>query len=67
MEKAQKGVSGKVAYGLLKQEMWRETVNFLEQWSEDSMYTHEKEMQGGRERERRETKVQEWEQAKAKL
>ena len=67
VEKAQKGMSGKIAYGVLKQEMWRETINFLEKWSEDSIYSNEKEMQWRREKERRETKVQDWEKSKAKL
>lgn len=67
MEKAQKGMSGKVAYGLLKEEMWRETVGFLEQWTEDSIQTDEKERRRWRDLGKREKKVQEWEKSKAKL
>ena len=67
VEKAQKGASGKITYGLLKEEMWRETATFLEQWSEDSVQTSERELQRRRDRERREAKIQQWEKAKAKL
>lgn len=67
VEKAQKGMSGKVAYGVLKEEMWRETAGFLEHWTEDSVQTHEREMQRQRAVERRERRIQEWEKSKAKL
>lgn len=67
VEKAQKGMSGKIAYGLLKEEMWRESVAFLEKWTEDNVDTSQKEIQRRRDRDRRETKIQQWERSKAKL
>lgn len=67
VEKSQKGMSGKVAYGVLKEEMWRETAGDLQQWTEDSVRTHEKEIQRKRDVERREARIQEWEKSKAKL
>lgn len=67
VEKAQMGMSGKVAYGLLKEEMWRETVSFLDRWTEDTVDTTQKEVQRRRDKDRREAKVQQWEKSKAKL
>ena len=66
-EKAQKGMSGKIAFGVLKEEMWRETVRFLEQWTEDSIETHAKEIQRKKDMAKRESRVQNWEKSKAKL
>lgn len=67
VQKAQKGISGRSSYAQLKQEMWRETIRHLEQWNEDEFQWQQKELQWGREKARRESKVQEWEKQKAKL
>lgn len=67
VEKAQAGMSGKIAYGELKEEMWKETRNLLELASEESIVASERELQYARARARREAKVNAWEVSKAKL
>lgn len=67
VQKAQPGMSGKSVYAELKQEMWRETVEYLEQTSEESIRLHSKWLQWQREKQAREEKVKKWEMAKAKL
>ena len=57
-------MSGQAVYAQLKQEMWRETVDYLEQSTEQSIRLDAKQLQWRREREKREKKVQEWEKAK---
>ena len=58
---------GSSIYGVLKQEMWRETIDYLEQSTEESIRASAKDLQWKREREAREEKVQRWEGVKAKL
>ena len=68
VQRSQKGMSGMAAYGALKQEMWRETIEYLEQTSEESIRGSAKALQWRWEREERERKVQGWEErVKAKL
>ena len=64
VQKAQPGVSGKSVFGQIKQEMWRETIDYLENWSEDTIRFSDKEIQWLREKERREEKVARWEKSK---
>ena len=68
VQKAQKGASGQLVYGILKQEMWRETIQYLDQTSEADLRWSEWNFQAAKERERRERSVQDWEEkAKSKL
>lgn len=67
VERAQAGMSGKIAYGQLKEEMWKETRALLEQASEESIITSDRELQYARARKRREAQVEAWETSKAKL
>jgi len=66
VQKAQKGMSGKRAYGDLKREMWRETVDYLENFGAEDGRDFRVQAKNEREREASERKVKEWE-AKAKL
>jgi len=61
VSKTDKGV-----YGLLKREMWRETVHYLENFTEESNQESALQVATIRETARREMKVKAWE-AKAKL
>ena len=67
VQKARKGMSGKSSYGILKQEMYRETINFLESTSEESIRLSAQNFQWAREKKAREEKVAKWEQTRAKL
>ena len=67
VQKAQPGMSGKRVYGVLKQEMYRETIEYLESTTEESIRGVAQELQLRREKKAREEKVKEWESVKAKL
>lgn len=68
VQKAQPGGTGLAVYGLLKAEMWRETVRYLEDTTEESLRETERALRARREGEKRERKVGEWEEReKAKL
>lgn len=66
MQKAQKGMSGKQVYGDLKREMWRETVDYLENFGAEDGRDFIIQSKRRREREVAERRVKEWE-VKAKL
>lgn len=66
VEKAQEGMSGKKAYGDLKREMWRETVDYLENFGAEDGRDFRIQVKKDQEKEASERKVKEWE-AKAKL
>ena len=66
VQKAQKGMSGKKAYGDLKREMWRETVDYLENFGAEDGRDFRVQAKNDRAKEASERKVKEWE-AKAKL
>lgn len=61
IDKASKGV-----YGQLKQEMWRETVALLDNWSTEAAQVTTETMQRAAAKAEREANVKAWE-AKAKL
>ena len=65
MQKAQPGVSGKAVFGQLKEEMWRETVRYLDDCTEESLRETERALRESREGKKREGRVRAWE-AKAK-
>jgi len=66
VQKAGKGMSGKQVYGDLKREMWRETVDYLENFGAEDGRDFMIQARRKREREVAEGKVKMWE-AKAKL
>lgn len=66
VRKAQPGASGQAVFGQLKAEMWRETVRYLDEVTEESLRETERALRARREGERREKRVREWE-GKAKL
>lgn len=59
--KAQKGASGLAVYGQLKEEMWRETVTYLEDVTEESIREERRALKEGKERAKREARVEQWE------
>ena len=61
VDKTDKGV-----YGLLKREMWRETLEYLENWDEQSVKDTQTMLATSRENARREQAIRLWE-SKAKL
>lgn len=70
VQKAQAGASGKAVFGELKAEMWRETVRYLEDTTEESLRETERALKAKREGEKRERRVSQWEaegREKAKL
>jgi len=66
VQKAGKGMTGKQVYGDLKREMWRETVEYLENFGAEDGREFMIEAQKKRERAISERRVKEW-QVKAKL
>lgn len=48
-------------YGRLKEEMWRETVAYLEDVTEESVREERRALKAGKERGAREARVREWE------
>ena len=68
VQKAQPGSSGLAVFGQLKMEMWRETIRYLEDNTEESMRETERMLKAKKESEKREKKVRAWEgNEKAKL
>ena len=67
VKKAQKGLSGWSPYGVLKQEMYRETIGYLESSTEESIREGVKALQWAQEKRGQEENVQRWERTKAKL
>jgi len=51
-------------YGQLKREMWRETVAYLENWSEESNRDIAENLAAAREKAQREQRMRGWEKAK---
>jgi len=66
VQKAGKGMNGKQVYGDLKREMWRETIDYLENFGAEDGRDFMIQARRKREREVAEGKVKVWE-AKAKL
>lgn len=66
VQKAGKGMNGKAVYGELKREMWRETVQYLENFGAEDGRDFATQARIKRGKEASEKKVSEWE-AKAKL
>lgn len=66
VQKAGKGLSGKSAYGELKEGMYRETIGYLENWGSEHDRDYAIAARRRRERETSEGVVKAWE-AKAKL
>ncbi len=66
VQKACKGMNGKQVYGDLKREMWRETIDYLENFGAEDGRDFMIQARRKREREVAEGKVKVWE-AKAKL
>jgi len=64
--KAGAGANGRAVYGMLKREMWRETVGYLEHFGAEDGRDFVVEARKGDERRKAEEKVRAWE-AKAKL
>ena len=64
--KAAISMTGESVYGKLKREMWRETVEYLEQWSDEHNREFAIDARRRREKEAAVKKVKEWE-IKAKL
>lgn len=68
MQKSQDNLSGKSVYGVLKHEIYRETINYLSDTTEESIRLSGQQLQWQRERKDREVAVKGWEQqTKAKL
>ena len=59
-------MNGKLVYGMLKQEMWRETVEYLERFGAEDARDFRIESRRLQEREESERKVRAWE-VKSKL
>ena len=66
IEKAGKGMNGRAVYGLLKREMWRETVGYLENFGAEDARDFATDARIERNRQESEKKVGAWE-VKAKL
>lgn len=64
--KAGKGMSGKAVYGMLKQEMWRETVGYLDNFGAEDARDFTFEERRKRDRQESEKEVRAWE-IRAKL
>lgn len=67
VQKAGKGMSGLAVYGVLKQEMWRETVGYLENFGAEDGRDFTIQAKRKRDREASEKKAKQWEVTKAKL
>lgn len=61
VKKAQPGVTGKAAFAQLKEEMWRETISYLDDTSEESIREDRRALRVEKERAQREKKIAEWE------
>lgn len=66
VKKAQPGVNGEAVYRQLKQEMWRETIAYLEDFGSEPDYWRELGQQTRKDIAGSERKVQEWEEMKKK-
>ncbi|KAK3684702.1 hypothetical protein LTR37_020032 [Vermiconidia calcicola] len=66
-QKAQKAASGGRIYGVLKNEMYRETVDYLQSSTEESIRWSAQTLQLQREKKQREERVKRWEQGRAKF
>lgn len=55
-------MSGQSVYGVLKREMYRETIAFLEQTTEESIRENQKGFQWAREKREKEENVRRWEE-----
>jgi Delta3-Delta2-enoyl-CoA isomerase len=68
VQKAQPGLSGNQAYGVIKREMYRETIAYLENTTEESIRMSAQVIQAQREKEERKGVVDAWAQGRrAKL
>lgn len=67
VQKAQPGMSGVQVYGMLKQDLYKETIDYLEATTEDSVRRSVKTLQWQREHRERRELVQAWERSRAKL
>lgn len=61
VQKAQPGASGKAVFGQLKEEMWRETVRYLDDCTEESVRETERALREKKDQAEREKRVREWE------
>lgn len=67
MQKAQIGLSGWSSYGVLKQEMYRETIEYLESSTEESIREGAKALQWAQEKKEEEENMRRWERTRSKL
>ena len=67
VQKAKPGLSGRSSYGELKQEMYRETIGYLESSTEESIREGTKALQWAQEKKAREENVRRWERTRSKL
>ena len=67
VQKARTGLSGLAAYGILKQEMYRETIADLEATTEESIREGVKQLQWAQEKRAKEENVRRWERTRSKL
>ncbi|KAK3054101.1 hypothetical protein LTR09_004879 [Extremus antarcticus] len=68
VQKSQDNLSGQSVYGVLKQEMYRETIGYLESTTEESIRLSSQQLQWQGEKTKRQEAVKGWEQqTKAKL
>lgn len=61
VQKAQPGASGKAVFGLLKEEMWRETVGYLDDCTGEGLRETERAVREKRDYAGKERRVKEWE------
>ena len=67
VKKAQPGHSGNSVYGELKREMWRETVELLENWAGEHVRSSKIQRRAQMEKEESLKRVGDWEKVKPKL
>lgn len=67
VSKAQPGLTGASVYGELKREMWRETLEMIDNWAADSVRPAQMAMEIKKERATSLREVEAWEKTKAKL
>jgi Delta3-Delta2-enoyl-CoA isomerase len=67
VQKSQKGMSGLHVYGDLKQEMFRETIDYLQSTTEESIRQSARQLRLQREAKEKEVMVNAWERSRPKL
>ena len=67
VKKAQVGYSGNSVYGELKREMWRETVDLLEDWAGEHVRASAVQQRSQAEKDASLKRVEAWEKPKPKL